>query len=56
MTDSSPSNKKGGSFFARFVLFVILAALVLFALQKMGLKSVDVQEKSELTDDPHPGF
>ncbi len=56
MADSSSTEKKGGSFLARFILFLILAALVLFALQKMGVKSIDVQEKSEVTDDPHPGY
>lgn len=56
MAEIPSSKKKGGSFLARFILFVILAGLVLFALQKMGVKSIDVKEKSEVTDDPHPGY
>ena len=56
MSDIPSPDKKSGSSFMRFLLFLILAGLVLFALQKMGVKSVNVDEKSEITDDPHPGY
>ena len=56
MAEAPSTEKKGSSLLVRFILFILLAGAVLFGLQKMGVKSVNVQEDSEITNDPHPGY
>ena len=42
--------------FGRILLIIIVLILGMIVLQKLGIKVVNTTEKSEMTDDPHPGY
>ncbi len=48
--------KKRGGRFGRILLIIIVLILAMLVMQKMGIDIVKTSEKSEVTDDPHPGY
>jgi cell division protein FtsI/penicillin-binding protein 2 len=48
--------KKGGWSFGKILLIIIVLIFAMLIMQKMGVKVVKTTEKSEMTDDPHPGY
>ncbi|KAA3637899.1 MAG: hypothetical protein DWQ02_06010 [Bacteroidetes bacterium] len=48
--------KKRGLSFGRILLIIIVLILGMLVMQKMGVNIVKTSEKSEVTDDPHPGY